>query len=212
MRRLTLPDSAAQTKGGRRNAPSAERNLPAITEVLAEVLPDTGLALEIASGTGQHIAAFAGAFSGLTWQPSDVDPNNHASIAAWVSDAPNVKTPITLNACRAGWAQTQGAWDVICLTNLVHLISAREATILLAEVGAAVSPGGVFCLYGPFKQGGALIGAGDVAFDKSLREQDPDIGYKDVEWVVRRLQAAGFPAPELVAMPANNLMVIARRA
>ena len=40
-------------------SPAADRNKQAILEVLLTVLPERGNALEIASGTGQHVAWFA---------------------------------------------------------------------------------------------------------------------------------------------------------
>ena len=46
----------------RRSAPAAERNRGPIAEVLKAVLPERGLALEVASGTGEHIVHFARAF------------------------------------------------------------------------------------------------------------------------------------------------------
>ena len=65
----------------RRHAPATERNREPIIEVLAEVLPETGLVLEIASGTGEHAAAFATRFPRLDWQPSDPDADSRDSIA-----------------------------------------------------------------------------------------------------------------------------------
>ena len=38
---------------------AADRNKHPILDVLRETLPDQGTALEIASGTGQHVAWFA---------------------------------------------------------------------------------------------------------------------------------------------------------
>lgn len=211
MRSLHLPDSGAQMQGERRHAPSAARNLAPIRDVHARWLPATGRVLELASGTGQHIAAFARQFPALTWQPSDANPDTAASISAWVGDAPNVKAPVLLNACVSGWSQTLGRWDAICLTNLLHLISTPEAAVLLSEVPRALAKDGVFCLYGPFRQGGALVSEGDAAFDASLRAQDSEIGYKDIEWITEHLTLAGLEIVELVAMPADNLMLITRR-
>lgn len=211
MRVLNLPDSSAPLEGDRRNAPSAVRNVLPILSVLTRVLPSTGRVLEIASGTGQHLAEFAQQFPALTWQPSDVNPENLPSIRAWVGQAETVAAPIVLNACTPGWSQELGGWDAICLTNLLHLISTPEAETLLHEVPHALAKGGVFCLYGPFRQRGGLVSEGDVAFDASLRAQDPEIGYKDIEWVRACLMAAGAEISEILAMPAHNVMVIARR-
>ena len=64
-RRLNLPDSASvATPGedGRLFAPSAARNVNAILDLVAHHIPDHGDAMEIASGTGEHILALANAF------------------------------------------------------------------------------------------------------------------------------------------------------
>ena len=60
------------------NAPAADRNKDYILKVLQTILPNdlSGQALEIASGTGQHVSHFAQSFKKLIWQPSDVDQSN----------------------------------------------------------------------------------------------------------------------------------------
>ena len=67
----------------RRFAPATARNRAPILAVLERVLPARGLVLEIASGTGEHAAAFAAALPALEFQPSDADPDALASIEAW---------------------------------------------------------------------------------------------------------------------------------
>lgn len=57
--------------------PAAERNKAAILEALRPRLPPSGLVLEAASGTGQHVAHFAENLSpGLIWQPTGKGPGH----------------------------------------------------------------------------------------------------------------------------------------
>ena len=124
--RGTLPPAArvASTDGhGRLTASAAARNAPAIVQMLRDVAPSKGRALEIASGTGQHIVQLATALPGLSWQPSDVDPARLTSIAAWAADAllPNLRPACQLDATKAGWAEEHASQDVILLVNLLHL-------------------------------------------------------------------------------------------
>ncbi len=212
-RRLILPDSAGPSEGAIRHAPSAARNLEPIAEVLAQYLPAQGRVLELASGSGQHVCAFAARFAALHWQPSDIDPAALASIRARIAMAPreNLAAPLVLDACQPGWAARHGPFDAICLTNLLHLISSPEAQTLLAEAATALSPGGRFCLYGPFRRDGALVTEGDRAFDASLRAQDKAIGYKDIDDIAATLAQAGLHEIARPEMPAGNLMLITER-
>lgn len=95
--------------------------------------------------------------------------------------------------------------------NLLHLIPERAAATLLAELGAALAPGGTACLYGPFLRDGLATSAGDAAFDASLRAQDPAIGYKDLAWVMGQLGKAGLSC-DVLPMPANNLLLVVRHS
>ena len=209
MKGVILPDSGAPLIGARRTAPSASRNLAPILEVLDHHLPPEGRALEIASGTGQHVAAFAARFAGIHWQPSDVNPDNLPSIAAWCAGLSNVAPPIVLDACAPGWGQ--GDWTTIHLTNLLHLIPEAAAHTLLGEIARGLAPGGLALLYGPFRREGRLVSDGDKAFDASLRAQNPAIGYKDVEWVEATLTQSGLHLLARIEMPASNLMLLARQ-
>jgi hypothetical protein len=208
---LKLPDTGAETlPDGRRLVPSASRNAGPILQVL-QGLGLKGRMLEIASGAGLHAAYMAGAL-GLTWQPTDVEEANFASIRAWAATSPPaILPPVLLDATRPGWGRAMGAWDAILLVNLLHLIPIEAAATLLAELPHALTATGTACLYGPFLRNGQPTSAGDAAFDASLREQDPSIGYKDLDWVKGQLTDAGLRC-ETIEMPANNLMLIVRHS
>lgn len=214
IRRLDLPDSGAATADdARRNAPSAARNIAPILEVLATRAPRSGAALEIASGTGQQVARFAEAFPGLDWQPTDIDPANLASIRAWsaTARAGTIRPPRLLDAAVPGWAEAYGPVVLVIAVNLLHLISDAEADQVLDGMASVLAPGGLCAIYGPFLRRDGFASMGDAGFDAHLRAQDPGIGYKRIDNVTDRLGAAGLDLPEIVEMPANNLMLLARR-
>lgn len=208
---LQLPDTGADVlPDGRRMVPSAERNAGPILDVLRRIVLQ-GRLLEIASGSGLHAAVMA-AELGLDWQPTDVEPGNFASIAAWAGvSTGTIRAPILLDATVPGWAVRLGQWDAVLLVNLLHLIPSAAAETVLTEVAQALAPGGTFCLYGPFLRDGRPTSSGDAAFDASLRAQNPAIGYKDLGWVVDHLTGRGL-AVKVVEMPANNLMLVAQKA
>ncbi|MBZ0122847.1 MAG: DUF938 domain-containing protein, partial [Roseovarius sp.] len=173
----------------------------------------SGRALELASGTGEHVLAFAAAFPGLVWQPSDVAPERLASIDAWAAtrSLPNLRGAVRLDATAPGWGRTHAGHDLIVLVNLLHLVSETEARTLVAELPAALAPGGLCAIYGPFLRGGTATSDGDARFHAALRAADPQVGYKNDADVVDWLRAAGLRPVEVARMPANNLAFVSQR-
>ena len=199
------------SEDARRFAPAVARNKDAITEVLARRLPASGLVLEIASGSGEHALYFAAHFPALSFQPTDPDAAALASIAAWQAEAqlPNLLPPLMLDVMADAWP-VQKADAVLCI-NMIH-IAPWEATAALIRGAARVLPrDGILFLYGPFKQDGTHTAPSNAEFDASLRAQDAQWGVRDLEAVAEIASAAGFAAPVVEAMPANNLSVIFRR-
>lgn len=214
--RRTLPPMASvahEAEGAKLHAPSAERNAAPIAEALREIAPEAGRALELASGTGQHVVAFARAMPGLDWQPTEIDPARRASIDAYVAEAglPNLSPALALDASAEGWGADHAGQDLVVLVNLLHLITTPEAQTVIREAAQALAPGGCLALYGPFLRDGQATSEGDAQFDASLRAQGHGIGYKDVAEVLDWLTAAGLPPSQQREMPANNLLLTARR-
>ncbi|MCA0872302.1 class I SAM-dependent methyltransferase [Seohaeicola saemankumensis] len=199
--------------GARLVAPSAARNLEPLCALLEQVAPPRGRALEIASGTGQHVAGFAARLPGLHWQPSDPDATRRASIDAHAADTglDRIAPAVDLDAARPGWSADHAGMDLIVVINLLHLIPMAAVETALAEAARALAPGGRIVIYGPFMRGGALTSDGDIAFHASLRAENPAIGYKDDFDIMDLLQAAGLDMAQVVEMPANNLALIAEK-
>ena len=199
----------------RKFAPAAARNTEAIVAVLAERLPQQGYALEIASGTGQHVTAFAQAFPGLHWQPSDPSPVSRQSVAAWTEAArvTNVSAPTDVDVRRPDWhAPWAEGFDVLFTANLIHIAPWETTLGLMAGAGALLRPDGLVAIYGCFKRDGAHISQSNIAFDASLRRRDPSWGVRDVGEVSGAAAAQGLALDEVIAMPANNLMLVLRPA
>lgn len=195
----------------RRTAPHVARNAVPILEVLRDVLPAEGLVLEIASGSGEHVLAFACGFPNLTWQPSDPDPVALASIAAWraAEGVPNLLAPLRLDASAPDWP-LERAGAILCI-NMVH-ISPWSATLGLLD-GAArlLAPGAPLYLYGAYRRDGVPTAPSNEAFDRSLRERNPDWGVRRLEDVTAEAERRSLALDRVVEMPANNLSVIFRR-
>lgn len=192
----------------RKHAPATLRNRDAIADMLAELLPPAGLILEIASGSGEHVAHFA-PLLGREWQPSDPDPTARASIAAWTAGLANVRAPIAIDAAVPPWPIADAA-AILCI-NMVH-ISPWAATLGLFAGAASVLPmGAPLILYGPYRRRGIPTAPSNEAFDASLRARDPAWGLRTIEDVSDVARAHLFALDRLIDMPANNLLLIFRR-
>lgn len=195
----------------RQSSPAALRNRDAILDVLRSALPDAGLVLEVASGTGEHVVHFASRMPGLEWQPSDPSPVARASIAEGIAaeSLPNVRGPVDLDAGQSAWPVARA--DAMVCINMVH-ISPWEATIgLMRGAGQVLPADGLLYLYGPYRRGERPLEPGNAAFDLDLRARDPRWGLRELDDVIRCAAAHGLGFERSVEMPANNLSVIFRR-
>jgi SAM-dependent methyltransferase len=192
--------------------PAPERNKQPILEVLRRVLPQRGLVLEIASGSGQHAAFFARELPGLSWQPSDLDDENLASIAAWVAESgcANLRAPLRLDVTQADWSIAEV--DAVFNANMIHIAPWECCEGLVRGVGRSLRDGGVFVLYGPFRLAGAHTSESNQRFDEGLRARDARWGVRDAETVIALAAEQGLVFVERVAMPANNQILVLRRS
>lgn len=197
--------------GAKRSAPAAARNREPIAAVLRDWLPRHGLVLEIASGTGEHAAAFAGAFPGLEWQPSDVDPGALASIAAWRDESglANLRAPVVLDAASTEWPIDRA--DAVLSLNMVHISPWASALGLIDGAVRCLPAGGLLILYGPWIRDDAETAPSNLDFDADLRRRNPEWGLRRVEDFAASASYAGFDLAETRDMPANNLMLLFRK-
>lgn len=190
---------------------ACERNRAPILEILREVLPETGLVLEIASGTGMHAAFMAPALPSIEWQPSDADDEALASIEAWrlESGAPNLRPPVRLDVGAASWPIERA--DAIFNANMIHISPWAVTLGLLDGAARVLSAGAPLVMYGPYKRGGAHTAPSNASFDESLRARDPSWGVRDLEVVVEEAAARGLDFEQVRELPANNLCVVYRK-
>lgn len=195
----------------RRSAPAALRNREPIAEVLRDWLPQRGLVLEIASGTGEHALYFAERFAGHEWQPSDCDPAALRSIVAWraAANLPNLRTPITLDAAAPDWPIEKA--DAVLSINMVHISPWRSALGLLDGAARLLPPGAPLILYGPWLADGIETAPSNLAFDADLKRRDPEWGLRRVGEFALAGKERGLELAETRAMPANNMMLLLRR-
>ena len=100
--------------------------------------------------------------------------------------------------------------DAVVSINMIHISPWAATQGLLAGAARLLPSGGVLFLYGPFMRGGVHTAESNQRFDERLRGEDPRWGVRNLEDVQAVAVAAGFDAPEIVVMPANNLAVVFR--
>ena len=178
--------------------------------MLRPLLPVQGLVLEIASGSGEHVVAFARELSSLEWQPSDPSPEARASIAAWLAAEalPNVRAPLDIDVMRAPWP-IEAADAILCI-NMIHISPWTATEGLMRGAGSLLPAGGLLYLYGPYIQRGVPTAPSNLAFNADLRLRDPSWGLRELDAVEECAASHGLRLENVVAMPANNLSVVFR--
>jgi hypothetical protein len=198
----------------KQNAPAALRNRGPILEVLREILPasGSGTVLEIAGGTGQHAVFFAAALPHLGWQPSDPEALAQGSIEAYRREAglPNLLPPVEIDVLRpvAEWP-VQQAIAILCI-NMIHIAPWAACKGLFTAAREILASGQPLILYGPFRFDGVFTAASNAEFDAALRDRNPAWGVRDLSAVTRVAEEAGFVREQVIAMPANNHIVVFR--
>lgn len=195
----------------RRYAPATTRNRDAILSVLKEILPASGTVLEIASGSGEHVAYFAGHFPDLDFQPSERTVELLSSIAAHAGDAQlvNIRPAMHLDAMIHPWDIV--SVDAAYNCNMIHIAPWGVAEGLMKGLGTVLTADAPFLLYGPFRIDGEHTAPSNAAFDESLKAMDPSYGVRDLEAVVALAAENGLEMEKRIEMPANNQSVIFRK-
>ena len=185
----------------------ADRNGAPILDVLRSEFANCAKVLEIGSGTGQHAVRFARELSFLQWQTSDLDENHHG-IRARVNDSGlvNLLPPLSLDVLTAD--VPAASCDAVYSANTAHIMSIDAVEKMFAIVASALTDGGVFCLYGPFRQDGEFNTPSNAAFHQSLRSRNPEMGIRHLESLDEYGRERNMTRVRLYAMPANNHIAV----
>jgi SAM-dependent methyltransferase len=200
---------------GRLDAGAFHRNHAAIWTVLGDFLRGkAGDALEIGSGTGQHVVEFARQSPAIIWWPSDHLESHIRSIAAWRAHARlgNLRAPTQLDASESDWhLAARGLPDkfiAMFCANVIHIAPWAVAEGIFATAGRSLRLDGRLSLYGPFRRDGVHNSPGNAAFDTNLKRDNPDWGVRDIADLKKLGTANGLGFAELVEMPSNNAVLV----
>ncbi len=207
-------DTEPPLANGRLDAPAFHRNHKAIGAVLERLLGAcAGDVIEVGSGTGQHIVAFARALPRLTWWPSDLAPEHLRSIDAWRrhGSLDNVKPPVMLDAAAADWHLGESGRPprselaaILCI-NVLHIAPWAVAEGLVRAASRYLRTSGYVIVYGPCSRDGRHTASSNAAFDAALRAHDPNWGVRDTADLEALAVSQGLRLIQTIDMPANNL-------
>jgi SAM-dependent methyltransferase len=186
---------------------ACERNKDPILEVLRVRFAGRAQVLEVGSGTGQHAVHFARALPHLVWHPTE-QLTYLADLAERVKlEGPgNLRAPTVLDVRQALWPLRNA--DAMFTANTLHIMSWPEVMALFAGVGTVLAPGGVLCVYGPFRYGGKYTSDSNRDFDRMLQERDPLSGIRDVDDIAVVAGQYGVRMLSDHDLPANNRLLV----
>lgn len=189
---------------------ACERNKDPILEVLRIRFADRTQVLEIGSGTGQHAVYFAHALERLTWYPTEqlaylADLTERVKL-----EGPrNLRVPTLLDVRQAVWP-VRGV-DAIFTANTLHIMSWPEVMALFKGIGGVLEPGGVLCIYGPFRYAERYTSESNREFDRMLQERDPESGLRDIQAISLLAEQYGLRLDADHDLPANNRLLVFTR-
>ena len=185
---------------------ACERNKDPILEVLRLRFADRTQVLEIGSGTGQHAVYFARQLSHLAWHPTEQLAYLTDLTERVKTEGPaNLRAPTVLDVRQAVWP-VRGA-DAIFTANTLHIMSWPEVMALFKGIATVLAPGGVLCIYGPFRYAGRYTSESNEEFDRMLQERDPESGLRDIEAVRLLADQYGLHLDADLDLPANNRLL-----
>jgi len=186
---------------------ACDRNKDPILDVLRVSFAGRTRVLEIGSGTGQHAVYFARALTHLAWHPTEK--------LAYIEDlaervklegSPNLRAPMVLDVSQALWPVR--SVDAAFTANTLHIMSWHEVEAAFAGIGSALAPGGVLCIYGPFRYEGRYTSDSNREFDRMLQERDPRSGLRDLRAITVLAAQQGLRLAADHDLPANNRLLV----
>ena len=198
------------------NFPATSRNRDSIAGVLENLIPNKGVLLEIASGSGEHAVFFQNCFPSIIWQTSDPEPLHRKSIISWISHqnlSSKMPDPLDIDVEKRPWpisnelsSLIQG---IVCI-NMIHISPWCCTKALFEESKLFLDQNNFLMLYGPFLRNKIKTSQSNINFDQSLKLQNPLWGLRNLDDVNKIAFKNGYKLEKIIEMPANNLSVIYR--
>ncbi|CAL1588196.1 unnamed protein product [Knipowitschia caucasica] len=201
-------------------SPQAERNWQSLATVLEDVLEEHAhrklFALELGSGTGQHVIRFAQKMPNVTWQPSDIKEESQNSIKAYIA-ATNAKTvlhPLHIDASDPWekWGNlTAKSCDVIMAINLLQYSPFKTAQGVLTGAAQILKQNGFLIIYGVYAINGIITPSCNEHLDEEIRNINPEWGLPDIDVLRQIAYGNGLRLERIVEMEEYYKCLIFRK-
>ncbi len=148
--------------------------------------------------------------SDLTWYPTEqlaylADLTERVKL-----EGPrNLRVPTLLDVRQAVWPVRDV--DAIFTANTLHIMSWPEVMALFKGIGGILEPGGVICIYGPFRYAERYTSESNREFDRMLQERDPESGLRDIQAISLLAEQYGLRLDADHDLPANNRLLVFTR-
>tara|TARA_Y100001968_G_scaffold306159_1_gene322720 strand:+ start:1812 stop:2441 length:630 start_codon:yes stop_codon:yes gene_type:complete len=199
----------------RLNFPATLRNRVPIYDVLRKYIPDHGLVLEIASGSGEHGVFLQNLFPSIIWQTSDPELVHRKSIVSWISHeglSSKMPKPLDINVKDRPWPVGNNIKSsikgIVCI-NMIHISPWSCTKDLFEESKFLLKKNNFLMLYGPFFKK-IVNSESNLNFDKLLKSRNPLWGIRHLHRVNEIALRNNFKLHKIIDMPSNNLSVIYR--
>ena len=196
--------------------PATLRNRDCIADVLSNYIPNEGVLLEVASGSGEHAVFFQKNFPSIIWQSSDPEVIHRKSIISWITHqglSSIMPEPLDIDVEKRPWpisTQLKSLIKGIICINMIHITPWSCTKALFAESKNYLSKNSFLMLYGPFFRNNIVSCESNLNFDKSLKLQNASWGIRNLDSVDEIAFEYGFEQDQIILMPSNNFSVIYR--
>jgi hypothetical protein len=183
----------------------------AIREVLAKFVPTEGVVLEIASGSGERIADFARHLKGLTWQPTESDPDTLRALSTRVVEAElgNLLPPLDLDVNRQPWPGSQ--ISAVIAIDIVNTMPWDDVLAMFFGASRAMLSAGLLFIYSAVRFNGRYTAQINEERDQALRARDDRFGLRDIRELTVAGTRTGFGLERTLAMPNDYHALVFRR-
>ncbi len=197
----------------RQFSPATARNRDAVRDAFLAHMPQRGVILEIASGSGEHGVHITEKAPDLDWIFTDHDAQYRESQKAWMEhlSRPGLQGPLVLDASAADWGARIEALrpDGLFCANMIHIAPFEVCEGLFAGAGRLLRSGGKLFIYGPYRRHGEQTAPSNAAFEDWLQAQDSRYGVRDLESEILPLADRNtLRLAHVIDMPANNFSLV----